>query len=87
MEYREVVLLSDEDGSELEFERLDLIPYNNKQYAVLMAVKEGDLLILQVQDSSGQDDTLYDEIEDEQVLQAVFQQFKDRHATEYSFSD
>jgi len=87
MEYREILLLSDEDGTELEFERLDVISYENRQYAVLMAVKEGDLIILQMQAPSAQGESLYDEVEDEQVLQAVFQRFKDLHKGEYDFSN
>lgn len=84
MEYREILILSDEDGNELEFERLDLISYQDKQYAVLMAVKEGDLLILQMQNGS---ELLYDEVEDEQILQSVFQRFKELHKSEYDFSN
>ena len=88
MEYREIIVLSDEDGTQLEFERLDLIPYENKQYAVLMALGKdgGDLVILQAEQTPVQGDLLYDDVEDEQVLLAVFNQFKERHKDEFDFS-
>ena len=88
MEYREIIVLCDEDGTQSEFERLDLISYQNRQYAVLMALgkDEGDLVILQAEPSSVRGEFLYDDVEDEQVLLAVFDQFKALHKDEFRFS-
>lgn len=88
MEYREIIILHDEDGDKMELERLDVIPYEGKQYAVLMETSNanGDLLILQVDQPTDSDETLYDIPDSEQTVTAIYNLFKERHRDEFTFS-
>ena len=39
-EYTNVITLTDSDGSDVDFEVLDIIPYNDHEYAVLLPVDD-----------------------------------------------
>ena len=58
-EYENVVTLTDEDGVEVDFEILDVVPYHGGEYAVLLPVDDAsdvvDAVILEVL-ASGEDD-------------------------------
>ena len=84
MEYENVVTLTDDNGDEIGFEVLDIVPYEGKDYVVLLPVDddsdEPEAVILQILPSSGDPD-VEDElrgIEDEAVLNAVFELFLQR---------
>lgn len=51
-EFENVVTLTDEDGVEVDFEILDVVPYEDGQYAVLLPVDDEsdvvDAVILEV---------------------------------------
>ncbi|MBQ9974350.1 MAG: DUF1292 domain-containing protein [Oscillospiraceae bacterium] len=88
MEDQEILVLSDEMGGEAEFEILDLIDYEDKQYAVLLPLDENDtgivILEMTVIDEENAD---YADVEDEDVLNAVFEIFKEEHKDEFDFAD
>ncbi len=88
MEDQEILVLSDEMGGEAEFEILDLIDYEDKQYAVLLPLDENDtgivILEMTVIDEENAD---YADVEDEAVLNAVFEIFKEEHKDEFDFAD
>lgn len=85
-----IVTLNDEDGNEIRFEFLDLIEYNDKEYVVLLPVDEdgenddGEVVILQLEDD-GEDTESYVSVDDEDVLQAVFDIFRDKFKNEFNF--
>ena len=66
-EFENVVTLTDEDGVEVDFEILDVVPYEDGQYAVLLPVDDEsdvvDAVILEVL-ASGEED-------EEDMLQGV----------------
>ena len=80
--------LIDEKGEEVVFEYLDCIEYQDKEYLVLTPTDEeaGQIVILEVQpvDEELED---YVAVEDEAVLDAVYQIFKDRYRDVLSFAD
>ena len=39
-EYTNVITLTDSDGSDVDFEVLDIVPYNDHEYAVLLPVDD-----------------------------------------------
>ncbi len=88
MEEQEILVLSDDMGSEAEFEVLDLIDYEDKQYVVLLPMDENDtgivILEMTVIDDENAD---YLDVEDEDILNAVFDIFKEEHADEFDFAD
>ena len=83
-----LLTLTDENGEELEFEYLDCIEYQDKEYLVLTPTDEeaGQIVILEVQpvDEELED---YVAVEDEAVLDAVYQIFKDRYRDVLTFAD
>lgn len=88
MEDQEILVLSDEMGGEAEFEILDLIDYEDKQYAVLLPLDENDtgIVILEMT-VIDEDNADYADVEDENVLNAVFEMFKEVHRDEFDFAD
>ncbi len=83
------IVLTDEDGNEVPFEFLDLIEYEGNEYVVLLPTEDEDddqVVILQVEDS-GEDTESYFAVEDEEILQAVFDIFRDKFADEFHFTE
>ena len=89
MEELEVVTLEDEDGNEIEFELAAIMPHGDKQYAVLLPLEEDDggIVILEYQQTDDEEGDLYSDVEDEDILDAVFNKFKEAYADEFDFVD
>ena len=89
MELEEVIVLEDEDGNEIEFELADKMVYEGHEYVVLLPLAEDDsgIVILEVEEGDGEEGDLYMDVEDEAVLNAVFDLFKEKYADEYDFMD
>ena len=81
------------DGKETKFEFLDLINYDDEQYVVLLPTEEesdepGEVVILRVEDTDqDSDEESYVSVEDEEVLNKVFEIFKDKFKDEFDFVD
>ncbi len=85
-----IIILNDEEGNEVEFEFLDLIEFEGEEYVVLLPVEEtedaGEVVILQVEDIDT-DEESYTSVEDEEILNKVFEIFKDKFKDEFNFVD
>ncbi len=85
-----IVVINDEEGNEVEFEFLDLIEFEGEEYVVLLPVEEtedaGEVVILQVEDIDT-DEESYTSVEDEEILNKVFEIFKDKFKDEFNFVD
>jgi len=89
MEEEESILtLTDENGEDMEFEYLDCIEYQDKEYLVLMPVDEesGEIVILEIQPVDEENEN-YLAVEDEAVLDAVYGIFKERYKDVLTFAD
>ena len=86
-----IIVLNDENGDEIEFEFLDLIEYEGEEYVVLLPHDEEDeadeVVILKLEDTDSEDEESYVSVEDEEVLQAVFEIFKEKFKDEFNFID
>ena len=76
MEDEEVTILTlhDDEGNEEQFELLDLVDYQDKQYIVLFPVEDDDMeiVILQVEEIEGNDEEeAYVAVEDEAILDSA----------------
>ena len=80
--------LTDENGEEMEFEYLDCIEYEGKEYLVLIPAEEDaeELVILEVEPVDEENEN-YLAVEDEAVLNAVYEIFKDRYKDVLNFED
>lgn len=87
-----IVVLNDENGNEIRFEFLDLIEYESEEYVVLLPIDDegenddGEVVILKLEDSDT-DEESYVSVDDENVLSAVFEIFKDKFKDEFNFTD
>ena len=87
-----IIVLNDENGEEIEFEFLDLIEYEGDEYVVLLPNDEDEedareVVILKLEDSDSEDEESYVSVDDEDVLKAVFEIFKEKFKDEFNFID
>ena len=83
-----IVTLNDEFGNEVQFEFLDLVEYNGEEYVVLLPAddEDGEVVILKVEALDDDKDS-YTSVEDEDILMAVFQIFKNKFKDEFDFEE
>ena len=86
-----IIILNDEEGNETEFEFLDLIEYEGEEYVVLLPVEEsddaGEVVILKLEDTESEDEESYVSVDDEEVLNNVFEIFKEKFKDDFNFVD
>lgn len=80
--------LTDENGVDVEFQYLDCIEYEGKEYLVLMPAEEdaGEIIILQIEPIDEENEH-YISIEDEAVLDAVYDIFKEKYKDILTFEE
>ena len=83
-----ILTLTDENGQDAEFEYLDCIEYNGKEYLVLMPADENssEIIILEVEPVDEENEN-YLSVSDENVLNAVYDIFKERYKDVLTFED
>ena len=90
-----IVTLKDEDGNDIKFEFLDLIEYEGEEYVVLLPAEEDEtaepdeVVILQLEKGSDEnsEEETYVSVDDENILNAVFEIFKEKFKDEFNFVD
>jgi len=87
-----VIVLNDEDGNEVNFEFLDLVELDGEEYVILLPTdseeeEPGEVVILQVEDTDSEEEESYVSVEDEEVLNKVFEMFKEKFKDEFDFVD
>ena len=92
MENENIIVLTDEDGVDVEFEFCASVMYEGNEYVVLLPTEDddGEVVILQVieDENAGEDDeATYVGVDDENVLQAVFDLFKEQAGDEFDFEE
>jgi len=82
------IILNDDEGNEVEFEFLDLIPYRGKEYVVLLPTLENadEVVILQLEAVDDETES-YISVDNELTLQAVFEIFKEKAKDIFNFLD
>lgn len=83
-----ILTLTDENGQDADFEYLDCIEYNGKEYLVLMPADEdsSEIIILEVEPVDEENEN-YLSVSDESVLNAVYDIFKERYKDVLTFED
>ena len=83
-----ILTLTDENGEETDFEYLDCIEYEGREYLVLMPTEEPDtqIVILEVEPVDEENEN-YLSVQDEAILDAVYGIFKDRYKDVLTFED
>lgn len=80
--------LTDEDGNSVYFEFLDLVTYRGKEYVILLPEDDNadEVIILQVESLSDENES-YIAVENQQILETVFEIFKERNRDFFTFTD
>ena len=83
-----ILTLTDEMGVDTDFEYLDCIEYKGKEYLVLMPVDavETEIVILEVEPVDEENEN-YLAVEDEKLLNAVYEIFKEKYKDILTFED
>ena len=90
-----IVILNDEEGNEVKFEFLDLVELDDEEYVVLLPVteegeeEEGEVVILKIEDNDDEnaEEESYISIEDDEILNKVFNIFKEKFKDDFDFVD
>ncbi|QNU67889.1 DUF1292 domain-containing protein [Ruminiclostridium herbifermentans] len=87
----DIVVLIGEDGEEVEFEHLDTIEMNGNEYVILLPLDEQDeevdeVVILKVDHNEDGEDAFIT-VDNEEELNEVFEEFKERMEEEYDFDE
>ena len=83
-----ILTLTDENGVDNDFEYLDCIEYKGKEYLVLMPVDtvETEIVILEVEPVDEENEN-YLSVDDEGVLNAVYNIFKEKYKDVLTFEE
>ena len=87
-EEESILTLTDENGVETQFEYMDCIEYEGKEYLVLLPMDEEDdeIVILEVEPVDEENEN-YLAVDDEAVLMAVYEIFKEKFKEVLNFAD
>ena len=87
-EEENILTLTDENGEETEFEYLDSIEYEGKEYLVLTPTDDesGQVVILEVEPVDEENEN-YLSVEDEDLLGEVYSIFRERYKDVLTFED
>ena len=83
-----IMTLTDENGVDVDFEYLDCIEYEGKEYLVLMPADEQstEIVILEVEPVDEENEN-YLSVQDENILNAVYGIFKEKYKDVLTFED
>ncbi len=87
------IITLEAEGEEVEFEYIDTLDYEGEEYVVLLPVDEdedAEVVILKVQkldtvDEDGEPEEEYVSVESEDLLNTLFDMFKEEYADEFDF--
>ena len=83
-----ILTLTDENGQDVDFEYLDCIEYEGKEYLVLIPAEEedGHIVILEIEPNDEETEN-YLSVEDETILNTVYEMFKEKYSDVLTFED
>ena len=83
-----ILTLTDENGKDTEFEYLDCIEYQGKEYLVLMPAEElaTEIVILEVEPVDEENEN-YLSVQDEKLLNEVYAIFKEKYKDVLTFEE
>ena len=87
------IITLEAEGEAVEFEYIDTLDYEGEEYGVLLPVEEdeeAEVVILKVHkldtfDEDGEPDEEYVSVDSEEVLNTLFDMFKEQYADEFDF--
>ena len=82
-----IIVLTDEDGNDVEFEWLDTLEMNDNTYVVVVPAEEeaDEVVILKME--KDEDEETFVGLDDENEINEVFEEFKTRNREIFEFVD
>lgn len=82
-----IIVLTDEDGNDVEFEWLDTLEMNDNTYVVVVPAEEDadEVVILKMEQED--DEETFVGLDDEKEINEVFEEFKTRNKEIFEFVD
>ncbi|MCD7954211.1 MAG: DUF1292 domain-containing protein [Lachnospiraceae bacterium] len=87
-----IITLTDENGNDIQFEFLDLLEYEGEEYVILLPLEDEDadedgaeVVILRLGEDNPDGTESYESVDDPQVLEAVYEVFKEKFKDEFHF--
>ena len=83
-----ILTLTDENGNDADFEYLDVIEYEGKEYLFLLPVEEesAEVIIMEIEPVDEENEN-YLAIEDEELLNKVYDVFKEKYKDVLTFEE
>jgi len=82
-----IIVLTDDEGNDVEFEWLDTVQMNDQTYVVVLPAEEDaeEVVILKMEQEEEEDTFIG--LEDENEINAVFEVFKEKNKENFDFED
>ena len=90
-ELENIIVLTDDEGNDVEFEWLDTIQMNDQTYVVVLPTDEDaeedaeEVVILRMEEED--EEETFVGLEDEDEINAVFEEFKEKNKENFDFED
>lgn len=83
-----ILTLTDENGNDVEFEYLDCLEYEGKEYLILLPADEEatEVVILEVEPVDEETEN-YLSVSDEEILNAVYGMFREKYKDVLTFEE
>ena len=82
-----MIVLTDDEGNDVEFEWLDTLEMNGNTYVVVLpAEEETDEVVILKMEHEDEEDTFVG-LDDEEEINAVFEEFKEKNKENFDFED
>ena len=82
-----IIVLTDDEGNDVEFEWLDTIELNDKTYVVVLPTEEGAEEVVILEMVAEEEEDTFVGLEDETEINAVFDAFKEKNKENFDFED
>lgn len=84
-----IIVLTDEDGKDVEFEFLDNVEYEENLYVVMIPVddEEGGVVIMMLEEGETEEEDSLLTVTDEDVVNAVYEIFKENNKDVFDFEE
>ena len=84
-----IIILTDEDGNDVEFEFLDNVEYEGNLYVVMIPVEDEDagVVVMLLEEGETEEEDSLLTVTDEDVVEAVYEIFKENNKDVFEFEE
>ena len=83
------IVFTDQDGNEVEMDLLDMMDYGGETYAFLATADDddgnGNVYVMRYSEDEDGEDSYFDALEDEDLVDRLFELFKEKNGDRYYF--